>query len=141
MCTQVENTENTNRFTLSKQERVYKRNIIKLLFEKGNSFLIYPFRVIWIDTETDTNYPAQFGVSVSKKRYKSAVKRNRIKRLTREGFRLHKHILYSSLSNNSLKRVFMLIYVGKNILPFQLIESKIILILQRLSLINEKTIK
>jgi ribonuclease P protein component len=41
---------------------------------------------------TKASQPARLGLMVSKKVHKSAVKRNRIKRLIRESFRLHKNL-------------------------------------------------
>ncbi|MEA3446146.1 MAG: ribonuclease P protein component [Bacteroidota bacterium] len=129
------------RYTLSKKERLCKRKTIKQLFEQGNSFLIFPYKVIWMDFDIEPKLPAKFGVTVSKKNFKSAVKRNRIKRLSREAYRLNKHVLYKASTQKEKTRVFMLIYISRDILSFGQIEGKIILILRRLSMINEKTAK
>ncbi len=129
------------RNTLSKSERLHKRKIIKQLFTQGNSFLIYPYKVFWLDVDCDSQFPAQFGVSVSKKIYKKAVERNKIKRLIREAYRLNKTVLYSKRSGKTKTRVFMLLYVGKEIMNFKSIEEKIIVVLHRLSVADEKTNK
>lgn len=128
-------------FTLTKNERLSSRKLIEKLFADGGSFLIYPFKVVWMDFDLETEYPAQFGITVSKKNFKRAVQRNRIKRLGREAYRLNKHILYTKLPTTGKTRAFMFIYIARDILTFQQIEDKIILILQRLSRIDEKTAK
>lgn len=59
------------------------------LFEKGKGFSFYPFRVIINVTKPDNQCDAlpRILVSVSKKRFHHAIKRNRIKRLIRETWR------------------------------------------------------
>lgn len=128
-------------FTLSKEERLCRRKMIDRLFEDGASFLIYPYKIVWMDFKWESKYPAQFGITVSKKNFKRAVQRNQIKRLSREAYRLNKHILYSSLTKPGRIRAFMLIYIARDILAFRKIEDKIILILQRLSRIDENDAK
>lgn len=127
-------------FTLSKNERLCRRKLIDRLFDNGSSFLIYPYKVMWMDFDMESKYPAQFGITASKKNFKRAVQRNQIKRLSREAYRLNKHILYSSLTEPGKVRAFMFIYVARDILTFRQIENKIILILQRLSRIDETLI-
>lgn len=128
-----------SRYTLKKNERLHQRKLIEKVFSNGESFLIYPFKVVWIETDFETAYNAQFGISVSKKKFKKAVDRNLLKRRSREAYRLNKHILNDELKKQNRKIAFMLIYVSKEILTLQAIESKIILILQRLSKLDEES--
>lgn len=79
------------RFTLSKEERLCSRKALEELFEGSNkSFLAYPIRAVFQKTE-ETGI--RIMVSVSKRFFKHAVKRNRIKRQLREAYRLNKHLL------------------------------------------------
>jgi len=133
--------ESKIRYTLKKRERIHHKKLIKQIFVNGNPFLIYPFKVMWIETEFETGYPAQFGISVSKRRFKRAVDRNLLKRRSREAYRLNKHILYNELTKQNRKLAFMFIYVSKEILPIEVIETKIILILRRLSKMDEEDTK
>jgi len=113
------------KYTLNKTERLKSFKVIDSLFSKGKSMLVYPFSVIWIEeTKTDNLYPAKFTISVSKKKFKRAVKRNRIKRLTKEAYRLNKFILYDFLIENNLQIAFMLVYIEKEILSFEVIDKK-----------------
>lgn len=88
--------------------------------------------------EPNSEFPAQFALSVSKKKFKRAVDRNRIRRLVREAYRLNKHILYEKLEIGSGKSegnidqspvpghqqlALMVIYTGSEILSFQEIEK------------------
>ena len=79
------------RFTLSKEERLCSRKALEELFEGSNkSMLNYPIRAVFQKTE-ETGI--RIMVSVSKRFFKRAVKRNRIKRQLREAYRLNKHLL------------------------------------------------
>ena len=79
------------RFTLSKQERLCSRKALEELFAgSSKSILAYPVRAVFQKTE-ETGI--RIMVSVSKRFFKRAVKRNRIKRQLREAYRLNKRIL------------------------------------------------
>lgn len=79
------------RFTLPKEERLCSRKALEELFEGSNkSMLAYPVRAVFQQTE-ETGI--RIMVSVSKRFFKRAVKRNRIKRQLREAYRLNKNIL------------------------------------------------
>ena len=47
--------------------------------------------------QAETPVPVSVMVSVSKRHFKRAVKRNRVKRQIREAYRLHKHLLDDAL--------------------------------------------
>ncbi len=110
------------KYTFPKSERLHSKKLIQELFDKGSSFYIYPFKVIYLpSTETETN---QVLVSVSKKKFKKAVTRNLIKRKVKEAYRLNKNSLPIPLEA-SPKLLIGYIYTGKDILPYQTIEAKL----------------
>jgi len=74
----------------------------------------------------------QLLISVTKKNFKKAVDRNKLKRLVREGYRSNKLLLYDYLNEHNKSTLLGLIYVGETILSPKEIEQKLILILQRL---------
>ena len=78
------------------------------------------------------NHPVELLISVSKRNFKRAVDRNRIKRLIREAYRKNKEILYNGLCERDKTLLLGLIYTPKTILKYKDIDRKIILILQRL---------
>ena len=79
------------RFTLPKEERLCSHKALEELFGGSNkSTLAYPIRAVYQKTE-ETGI--RIMVSVSKRFFKRAVKRNRIKRQIREAYRLNKHML------------------------------------------------
>lgn len=92
------------KFTLGKDERLKSRKVIEELFNKGNSFTVSPFRIIYTVTESGL----KIGVGVSTKNFKKAADRNRIKRLIREAWRLQQVPLREKLQvQNSGLAVFL----------------------------------
>lgn len=97
----IKDTEINVKF--SKEERLYSKKAIDKLFTEGSSFIAYPLRVVYSyenDLTTETLNLPQVMISVSKKKFKRANKRNRVKRLIRESYRLNKHLLTDVYTNN-----------------------------------------
>ena len=108
-------------FTFKKEERLCSKKIIDRLFAEGDSFLSFPLKVVFVSAGLNTAFPVQVGFSVGKKNFKRAIKRNRIKRLIREAYRLNKHELYGQLNDQKLAVFF--IYIGKEIPKYPSIEK------------------
>lgn len=107
--------------TYSKAEKLKSKKLIETLFSEGNSVSAYPLRMVYLQTPLEDGTPIKVGVSVSKKRFKNAVDRNRIKRLLREGYRLNKAAFFSEL-NTSV--ACMIIYIGKEGTTFDEVNAK-----------------
>jgi len=120
------------RFTFTKAERLTNKTIIGELFTEGHSFVNYPFRIVWKQAELNTDFPAQFVVSVSKRSFKHAVKRNLMKRRIREIYRQNKHTLYQELKEKNIQIAFMVVYLPKTILPSSELEPKFKKALQKI---------
>jgi ribonuclease P protein component len=78
------------------------------------------------------------GVSVSKKHFKKAVDRNYFKRVLRESYRLHKHLL---LDNLTTPFSFMFLYQSKDRLAFEEINKKTIQLFEKFLEAQKKEIK
>ena len=119
--------EQTSRNTFSKNERMNKKKEIDLLFQKGTTISKYPFIVKY----TCMKYysVSQVLFSISKKKMKRAVDRNKIRRRMRESYRLNKNILLQKKNNYAI----VFIYTSHTLLPFSLIQEKIILSLKQIS--------
>lgn len=127
-------------FTLGKEERLKSHKLIERLFKEGKSFNLFPYRVSYLFLE-DVQYLLQAGFSASARNLKKAVDRNRIKRLTKEAYRLQKPVLQEALDKNNKRLIIFLIYTGKEVPEYQTVQDKMQLILQRLiSIANEKAI-
>ena len=81
----------------------------------------------------------RFGIAVSKKISKLAVQRNRIKRMTREAYRINKHEAIGALKQNGKCLDFFLIYSGTLETGAAEIQEKIIVVLKRLSRMHGST--
>ena len=82
------------KYRLTKKERISSKKEIDLLFTKGNSFIVYPLRVVYLAhncEEISDESAVSIMVSIPKKKFKRAVKRNRLKRLIKESYRLNKN--------------------------------------------------
>ena len=110
------------KYTFPKSERLHSKKLIQELFDKGSSFYLYPFKVIYLRTEDVANH--QLLVSVSKRKFKNAVTRNLLKRRIKEAYRLHKSLLFEA-NEPSGNLLIAYIYTGKEVSPYQLIERKL----------------
>ncbi len=112
---------------LPKEQRLFKKKAIDQLFGKGKGFNFYPFRVVVYAHPSDNEEPPipRFLVSVSKKRFHHAFKRNKIKRLVREAWRRNKSELIVKCEINNITLDFALVYTATIILSYEEIEKKI----------------
>ena len=120
-------------FTLGKSERLKSRKAIEELFKKGNKFSHSFFLLYYFVINEENKEPLQFGVGVSGKIFKKAVDRNRIKRLTREAFRLQKPSLKESLIREKKSLHVFFIYTGKDVPVYPDVYSAVGTIIQKLS--------
>jgi ribonuclease P protein component len=132
------------RYHLGKRKRLKSRKAIDLLFKDGKSFNLFPFRIIYqlllIDPNSKVEH-LQAGFSASKRNFKKAVHRNRIKRLMRETYRLQKNELKQLLLQQNKKLSIFILYTGKELPEHDFINGKMLLIIQKLQRItNEKTV-
>jgi ribonuclease P protein component len=112
-----------------KEERLHSKKLIAELFSKGSSFNLYPLRFVLLKHPDPSATPPQVLVSVSKKYFKKAVDRNRLKRQIREAYRQHKHLLQNQ-GHYSIHLIGIL-YIGKEKSDFNLIRKKLISGLER----------
>jgi ribonuclease P protein component len=111
-----------NDYTFSKEERLCSKRLIDSLFHNGSSFVIYPYRVVFLSIapEPTSRVPVQSIISVSKRKFRKAVDRNYIKRRVREAYRLQKSGLGRFLQEHSLHLLVAFQYVGKDRnIPYQ----------------------
>ena len=130
-------------FTLGKNERLKSRKLIEQLFHKGKSFTIQPYKIFYQFTDITYNdqysiFNIQFGIGVSSKNFKRAVDRNRIKRLTREAYRLQKNELQDLLKQKDKQLNIFFIYTSKELPDFNMVKDKVNVILNKMiKVVNE----
>lgn len=116
------------KFTYSKAEKLKSKKLFEQLFAEGKSIANYPLRLIYVKTVLKETIPIKVGVTVSKRNFKSAVKRNRIKRILRESYRCNKSIVFNN-SNNNYALLFL--YLGKEMPKSIAVEKKMISLLEK----------
>lgn len=120
------------RNTYRKSERLSGQKNIQDLIKQGQEFFQFPFRIVWSLTEEPIPHPAQIAFAVPKRNFKSAVKRNRIKRLLRESYRRNKAPFYDELTKRNKNLRAIVIYTQRQMPTLSETDGKIILTLHRL---------
>ena len=130
---------------LRKEERLCSKKLIDTLFGTGGSHAMtaYPLKAVYrlIDSKRETSVSkemvmeskVQVLVSVPKKHFKRAVKRNRVKRQVREAYRKHKS--YVTLRVNELtdkQLLIAFIWLSNELIDSVTIEQRVSNLLQRI---------
>ncbi|MGL5013865.1 MAG: ribonuclease P protein component [Bacteroidales bacterium] len=110
--------------SLSKNERLCSKATIDKLFSNGDSFVQYPFRIVYTKESEVGDSGASIMVSVSKRRFKRANKRNLIKRRIKEAYRLNKSKLDPFIQGNQGSLAIAFLYLPKEILESEQIHRK-----------------
>ena len=98
---------------LPKYERICKDADIQALFDNGEGVSVYPYRVVFLFRHDESRpVTCRLLVSVSKKRFHHAFKRNRVKRLIRESWRKNKAPLYEICSKDNISVDVALVYTA-----------------------------
>lgn len=121
--------------TLSKEERISSRKLIDMLFNGGQSrsMVAFPLRLVYMENVREGACPpAQLLVSVPKRCFKRAVKRNRVKRQVREAYRHHKHLIWKVLpADRQLALAF--IWLDDRLYDTAEVEQRVASLLERLA--------
>lgn len=133
----------TSTYSLPQSERINSKKQIDRLFRGGGSkaMTAAPLRMVYMaDIRQTDPLPAkahqpmaQMMVSVPKRYFKRAVKRNYVKRQVREAYRLNKHILASHLAETGDKTVSLcFIWTSDRLLPTAEVMKRMANLLTRL---------
>lgn len=115
-------------FTLPKKERLCRKTLIDDLFA-GHSLVkkCWPIKVVYhVGKRKDVqDAQVEMMVSVSKRHFKRAVKRNRVKRQLRESYRLHKAVLTEALAQAPTEKLTLaFIWMEDKLYPTPYVEEK-----------------
>ncbi len=124
--------------TLNKHERLKSRKVIECLLSEAQTFHFFPIRVLYKIISVAESEPLKVCVSVSKRKFKHAVDRNRLKRQIRECWRVNKLELKQTLAQNNLQMIVMLIYTSKEKEDFPKINKKVSNAVKRLVAESER---
>ena len=120
--------------TLCKAERLHSKIVIEKMFAGGfsRSFSVFPLRAVYMSVEQQ-EVPVSILISVPKKRFKRAVKRNRVKRQIREAYRKNKGSLWQVLQEKGLGLTIAFIYLSDELCRTEEIEEKVKVLLARIA--------
>ena len=111
--------------TLNKNESLKSKTLIRLLFSSKTANFAYPFKVLYRVLGPDEVVRAQMLISVGKRKIRTAVGRNRIKRLFREAYRLNRKPLLEILDKKDMNMAIAFVYVGDKDPDYQFIEDRV----------------
>ena len=113
-----------------------------MLFQEGSVFKLHPCSVFYLQKKKELFLRNQVLFTASKRHLRSAVQRNKVKRLLREAYRIHKYILNDALDSAGSKFVFLIgyVYTGKEEeIHYPILNKAVIRSLQHFStLLNEE---
>ncbi|MGB5667031.1 MAG: ribonuclease P protein component [Maribacter sp.] len=115
-------------FEFPKREKLKSKKLIDQLFAEGKSISNFPLKLFYLQTTFPDSVKMKTGVAVPKKNFKSAVQRNRIKRLLRESFRLNKQRVFNNSEGNF---AFLILYLGNEMPSYQMVERNMQIILEK----------
>ena len=115
-------------FKYSKKDKLKSKKFIEQLFTEGKAITAYPLKLIYLKTEFEDESILKTGVSVSKRLHKTAIARNRIKRLLREAYRLNKPLYFN---NSSASYTFMILYLSKDGTTFDNVNTSMRLLFKK----------
>jgi ribonuclease P protein component len=102
------------------------------VFAVGNTAKAYPLIARFVETPPEGPAPTRVAFTVSKRRFRRAVDRNRIKRLMRESWRHHRAVFESMVPDGNQCAV-VLIFVGKDLPTGEAMERGMVTLLNRMA--------
>ena len=130
---------------LRKGERLCSRKLIDILFGAGGSHAMtaFPLKAVYRLVESNSVSSAseddvdeskvQVLVSVPKKHFKRAVKRNRVKRQVREAYRKHKSFVMLRVNEHADKQLLIaFIWLSDELADSVTVEQRVSNLLQRI---------
>ncbi len=105
--------------TYGKDQRLKSVIVLDRVFGMGEKVKSFPILARYTSSCFEAEVPFQVATTVSKKRFRKAVTRNRIKRLMREAWRLEKHRIEENWKKGDSQYALVLTYVGNEIPDFE----------------------
>lgn len=120
-------------YKLSKEEKLRSRTSVERLFSEGKSLMAFPLRAVY-RLRQPGEAPAQFLITIPKKRIRKAVMRVTLRRRTREAYRLNRRqLLHEPLAHLDCGVDMAFIYLDNKPAPYGVISDKVTNLLTRIT--------
>jgi len=123
--------------SLDKEERICSKKLIDDLFNGGGSHSIsaYPLRAVYLYRKANSqeDSPVSILVSVPKRCFKRAVKRNRVKRQIREAYRRNKLGIREKTTSKNQILALAFLWLDNKLCTSAEVEKKMKNLLERIS--------
>ena len=120
-------------YKLHKDEKLCSRTAVNMLFDEGKSLMAFPLRAAY-RLRPAGEHPAQFLISIPKKRIRKAVQRVTLRRRVREAYRLtRRDLLLPELQRAGWGVDIAFVYLDSNPAPYSVIHEKMTSLLQRIA--------
>ncbi|MBT8236099.1 MAG: ribonuclease P protein component [Bacteroidia bacterium] len=110
-------------FKFTKNERLKSKKLFQSVFDNGKVITAYPLKISYLPISDTSIHKSQISVLVGKKKFKSAVRRNRVKRIIREAYRLNKHLIFNNIEG---KYAFLILYIGDDLPTVETVEKAMV---------------
>lgn len=117
--------------SLAKAERLTRKKLISEVYDAGESIKTPAIVMVYRFLELPEQVPVQAMFTVSKRIFKRAHDRNRIKRLLREAYRKQKQLIYEPLIHQQKQVAIFFIFTGKQMPNYAYVHGKISEVLKR----------
>lgn len=122
------NTDKKRTFSFPKKEKLKSKKQIELLFANSASINNYPLKLLYHKTMFLDGSNTKTMFVVPKRNVRGAVKRNRIKRLLREAYRLNRQNTFNNIEGNF---ALAILYLGKEMPKYELVEKKMLGLIEK----------
>jgi ribonuclease P protein component len=121
-------------FAFGRHERLKSDVLISNLYQKGQAVTKYPLRITYLLHHKTyyTDSSVKVSINAGKKGLRLAVKRNRMKRVLRDIYRHHKHVIGNTLDQHGLCLSLAVVYVGSHLSDYDTLERLYIKLQKRL---------
>ncbi len=119
-------------FSYNRKEKLKSKKQFAQLFDARQSFFIFPVKIFYLLPSQQMDNTVKAGVGVNSRNFKKAVHRNRIKRLLREAYRLHKLPLHQHLEQQNRQVIVFFLFADKVLPQGGLLQTKMPVIIREL---------
>ncbi len=109
-------------FSLPKKQRLAGKKQFESVFEEGKHVQTKLLKLIYLKTTFNDGSPVKAAFVAPKKKFRKAARRNQIKRLLREAYRLNKHLIFNNIEGNF---AFVFLYLGKDLPSFKQMNEEV----------------